>query len=62
MNHTSDLIWLTLIISGIALLVGYRVACTWAIRPTLGDTLLGALKYPGIPALLLISFLWWALG
>lgn len=62
MNHTSDLIYISLIISGVALVLGWLISYNRAERPTLGDVLLTTAMTTGFPAFLFICLLWAALG
>lgn len=59
MDFTSDLIWLTVIIATVALAFGWFASYTKALRPTLGDVLRATATTSGLPALMLIAFIWW---
>lgn len=62
MNHTADLIWISIIISAAALGLGWFISLNHTQTPTFGDMLEWTAKSYGVPAFCLIVFLWWAIG
>jgi hypothetical protein len=62
MGYNGCMVTLTLIIIAIALVLGYFVALSTAIRPTLGDVLRATMHSYGIPAIAAIAFIWWVGG
>lgn len=53
-----DTVLLTFIIAFFALVYGWFFSLGDALRPTLGDILIGTLKSSAIPAILLIIVIW----